>query len=134
MNKIEKRGKLIKDRRKAKGWKQHHLASKLGVSRSSVSQWETGETEAISAEYVYKLSILLDISISDLLIDGDLQAASDKDALAVVIQGVKEGLGGEVPADTESALISALITLYGDTRNVSSFKAAVARLKDYLKV
>lgn len=35
-------GKIIKQKREAKGWTQKQLASQLHVSSKSVSRWETG--------------------------------------------------------------------------------------------
>ena len=35
-------GRLIRDHRNERGWKQDELAAKLGTNQTQISQWETG--------------------------------------------------------------------------------------------
>lgn len=60
-------GKRLKAFRKACGFTQERLASKAGFSRSYYSDIETGKRN-ISILNLCKLTIALDISLSDLLL------------------------------------------------------------------
>ena len=60
------RADRLKERRKAKGWKQGDLAREMMVSRSTVAMWETGANE-IPTPTLERLSDLLDTSPAYLL-------------------------------------------------------------------
>jgi transcriptional regulator with XRE-family HTH domain len=55
-------GMRIKRRRKELGIKQNELAHAVGISQSSLSELETGESKLPSAEILLKLSSALGIS------------------------------------------------------------------------
>lgn len=57
---------LLKEILKTKGIKQKWLASKLGVSEVTISNWVT-EKSAPSQKSLGKLSELLDISLKELI-------------------------------------------------------------------
>ncbi len=57
--------RLVEFRNK-KGWNQDELASKLDVSRQSISNWENGSSTP-SIEFIKKLAALYEVSIDDLL-------------------------------------------------------------------
>ena len=62
----EKISKLIKEKRKEKGYTQEELASKINVTEKAISRWETGRgTPDISL--LIPLSSSLGISVSELL-------------------------------------------------------------------
>jgi transcriptional regulator with XRE-family HTH domain len=57
---------LLKELLKSKGLKQKWLASKMGVSEVSVSNWCSGKSVPKSA-HLHKLSDLLDVPIKTLV-------------------------------------------------------------------
>lgn len=59
-------GEIIKDVRKAQGYTQVELAKKIGVSDSTISEWENGINEP-NASNIYHLSRVLNISSDHLL-------------------------------------------------------------------
>lgn len=62
-------GRMLGDRRKAKGLTQEDVAAILGISRSNYSLVETGKTkEVIDPERAIKLARLLEIDMLDLVI------------------------------------------------------------------
>lgn len=60
----------IIDLRKKQGWSQEELADKLGVSRQSVSKWESGSAMP-ELDKVVQLSSLFDVSCDYLLKNGN---------------------------------------------------------------
>ncbi|MCG7343417.1 helix-turn-helix domain-containing protein [Sporosarcina sp. ACRSL] len=66
-------GEKLKRERELKGWSQEELATKIHVSRQSVSKWETGKNYP-SIEVIIDLSDLFGITIDELLrSDGELK-------------------------------------------------------------
>ena len=66
-------GEKLKKEREKKGWSQEYLATKIHVSRQSVSKWETGKNYP-SIEVIIDLSDLFGITIDELLrSDGELK-------------------------------------------------------------
>ena len=59
-------GEKLKREREKKGWSQEDLATKIHVSRQSVSKWETGKNYP-SIEVIIDLSDLFGITIDELL-------------------------------------------------------------------
>ena len=59
-------GERLKKEREQKGWSQEELATKIHVSRQSVSKWETGKNYP-SIEVIIDLSDLFGITIDELL-------------------------------------------------------------------
>ena len=55
---------MLKEVFKSKGIKQKFLASKMGVSEVTLSNWVTGKTST-SKKNLEKLSDLLDVSINE---------------------------------------------------------------------
>tara|TARA_B110000240_G_scaffold193812_1_gene240290 strand:- start:1478 stop:1654 length:177 start_codon:yes stop_codon:yes gene_type:complete len=56
---------MLKEVFKSKGIKQKFLASKMGVSEVTLSNWVTGKTSP-SKKNLEKLSDLLDVSINEI--------------------------------------------------------------------
>ena len=56
----------IMDLRKRSGWSQEELAEQLGISRQSVSKWETGESVP-DLERIIRMSELWNVSTDYLL-------------------------------------------------------------------
>jgi transcriptional regulator with XRE-family HTH domain len=61
------RGATIRRARTDKGLSQEQLAAHIGVSRAAVSQWEKGFVDDIRPEFAFRLSILLNIELDQLL-------------------------------------------------------------------
>lgn len=55
---------------------QGDLAEKLDISRQSVSKWETGQAVP-EVDKIIKLADLFDVTIDELLRDGDIPKAED---------------------------------------------------------
>lgn len=60
-------GARIRSYRMARGWSQADLASKIGVSRPTVTQWESGDTKNIRNDNLVSLAKALQISLNELL-------------------------------------------------------------------
>lgn len=56
----------IKIIRKNKGYSQEELASKLHVTRQTISKWETGQSVP-DANLLKQLSVIFDVSVSELM-------------------------------------------------------------------
>ena len=52
--------------RKQRGWSQEQLGAKIGVTRQTVSKWETGDTTPELAKLI-ELSSLFEISVDRLI-------------------------------------------------------------------
>ena len=52
--------------RKQRGWSQEQLGAKIGVTRQTVSKWETGDTTPELAKLI-ELSSLFEISVDQLI-------------------------------------------------------------------
>lgn len=61
----------IKIIRKNKGYSQEELASKLHVTRQTISKWETGQSVP-DANLLKQLSVIFDVSVSELM-DGNAE-------------------------------------------------------------
>lgn len=59
-------GKRIKQARELKKMTQETLAEMIGVSRTAIARWESGETDP-TVEHLISLSNLLDVNASYLL-------------------------------------------------------------------
>ncbi len=53
---VETLGERIKRCRQAAKLTQQELGDKAGTSAAAVAQWETGDTKAIKAEYIFKVA------------------------------------------------------------------------------
>lgn len=60
---------IIKQRREELGLSQEYIAKAVGVSKATVSRWESGEIENLRRNRIYNLSKVLQISPNDLLCD-----------------------------------------------------------------
>lgn len=65
----------IIDLRKKNGWSQEELASQLGVSRQSVSKWESGQSIP-DLDRILKMSTIFGVS-TDYLLKDDVEPADD---------------------------------------------------------
>lgn len=72
--------------RKQKGWSQEELGEKLGISRQSVSKWESG-TSIPDLDKILKLSELFGVSTDYLLKDEMEEQGQDKTGINVYAEG-----------------------------------------------
>lgn len=70
-------GKRIREARKAKGFNQETLGRYAGVSKSAVSQWETGQVDSIDSAHLYHISKALDVS-QDYILSGTDQSKMEE--------------------------------------------------------
>lgn len=76
----------LKELRLAKGYTQEDLASKLSITRQSISKWEQGINEP-DIDTLKKLCNILDCSIED-LIDDDKEIETSKEVKNMRIAGI----------------------------------------------
>lgn len=81
---MEKLGEKIKRRRKELKLSQKELASKVGVSHVSISQWES-DTNAPKTENFLNLSTALKLTIEELLSNVDLQLMDNDTFESIVL-------------------------------------------------
>lgn len=94
-------GDKLKKEREKKGWSQEYLATKIHVSRQSVSKWETGKNYP-NIEVIIDLSDLFGITIDELL-------RSDRELKEKIIQDSK----GSTDLNWKSYLLTNLGILMG---------------------
>ncbi|PFR36727.1 helix-turn-helix domain-containing protein [Bacillus thuringiensis] len=94
-------GDKLKREREKKGWSQEYLATKIHVSRQSVSKWETGKNYP-NIGVIIDLSDLFGITIDELL-------RSDRELKEKIIQDSK----GSTDLNWKSYLLTSLGILMG---------------------
>lgn len=94
-------GDKLKKEREKKGWSQKYLATKIHVSRQSVSKWETGKNYP-NIGVIIDLSDLFGITIDELL-------RSDRELKEKIIQDSK----GSTNLNWKSYLLTSLGILMG---------------------
>lgn len=87
-------GKRIYDLRTAKNLSQGDLAEALGVSRQSVSKWET-DTSVPDLDKLVKLCDLFGVSMDE-LVRGETPKAAEPTQPPIIIQEVKSATPGRV--------------------------------------
>lgn len=80
----------IKTVRKNKGYSQEELASKLHVTRQTISKWENGLSEP-SANALKELADLFEVSVSELL-DSDAERILENEVIVEQLSRVNEHL------------------------------------------
>ncbi|MFB5553353.1 helix-turn-helix domain-containing protein [Bacillus cereus] len=94
-------GDKLKKEREKKGWSQEYLATKIHVSRQSVSKWETGKNYP-NIGVIIDLSDLFGITIDELL-------RSNRELKEKIIQDSK----GSTDLNWKSYLLTSLGILMG---------------------
>ena len=80
----------IKIIRKNKGYSQEELASKLHVTRQTISKWETGQSDP-DANLLKQLSVIFDVSVSELM-DGNAERILENEVIVEQLSRVNENL------------------------------------------
>ena len=80
----------IKIIRKNSGYSQEELASKLHVTRQTISKWETGQSVP-DANLLKQLSVIFDVSVAE-LIDGNAQRILENEVIVDQLSRVNEHL------------------------------------------
>jgi putative transcriptional regulator len=62
--------KTIRELREAKGWSQLELANRLGVTPSTVYNWERGRSEP-TASTLRRIARTFEVSMDDIALPGD---------------------------------------------------------------
>lgn len=70
-------GKLLRNRREELGYTLEYIAQQLGVTRATVSRWETGQIAKMKSDKIKKLADVLQISPVD-IIDAEATDAPTK--------------------------------------------------------
>jgi transcriptional regulator with XRE-family HTH domain len=84
-------GLNVKKRRKHKGLSQEKLAEKIGVSKNTVSDIESGDKFA-RADTLIKLAKILETEVYELLKPKDISPDNTADAIAIYSEEVKEAV------------------------------------------
>lgn len=84
----EKIGRFIAENRKAKGFTQIEFAEKLGVSKKSVSRWETGKNMPDVSLFL-PICDVLDISVNELIIGERITTKENKKADEILVETIK---------------------------------------------
>lgn len=71
-------GDRVRQARQAAGFTQPELAKKVGVSKASVSFWETGETKNLAGRHLYSLANVLNVAPEWLITGREIQIAGLK--------------------------------------------------------
>ncbi len=108
LERIQSLGERILELRKNHRWSQDDLATRIGVSRPSVSQWESGDTKNIKNDNLLSLAKAFGITVDELLTgkppapgahhqvaesESRYSNAPDSDLLQSCIKFVEEMLG-----------------------------------------
>lgn len=76
MDNINPVGARIRTVRQDRGLTQEELASRVGVSRSAVAQWETGRAGQVTGN-LSRISAALDVNVEFLMFGDDKNAAAE---------------------------------------------------------
>jgi transcriptional regulator with XRE-family HTH domain len=123
-------GSIIKELRKKKGLTQEELAKAVGVSRLTVSMWESGKASP-KAEFLKKLAEVLEVNVNDLLgledklttgaLMGDLfsvKEIADKFLKEVLGQKRVESLSPEIRITLMSWVMPKLLSLSAEVETL----------------
>lgn len=101
--------KIVKLRKK-NGWSQEELAEKLGISRQSVSKWESG-TSIPDLDNILKLSALFDVS-TDYLLKDEIEESTPAEA-DTFCEAEKEGASRRISLEEASEFVETVSGVAG---------------------
>lgn len=64
---MENFGEKIRELRKERGITSYEMATKLGISRNTLTNWERGEKEPHAVEILEEMSAILNVPLQELL-------------------------------------------------------------------
>lgn len=120
-------GESLFNARKNKGLTQEETAGKLGVSRQTVSKWETGETLP-DIRQAKRLAVLYGVSLDE-LIDFDVSVREIQD----VIDRTTEEVSAKIDWTKAWSRQYPILGRYRDEVDVSRYEAPLLRLLDELE-
>ena len=120
-------GESLFNARKNKGLTQEETAGKLGVSRQTVSKWETGETLP-DIRQAKRLAVLYGVSLDE-LIDFDISVREIQD----VIDRTTEEVSAKIDWTKAWSRQYPILGRYRDEVDVSRYEAPLLRLLDELE-
>ncbi|MDT2767707.1 helix-turn-helix domain-containing protein [Globicatella sulfidifaciens] len=95
------------------GWTQEQLAEKIGVSKQSVSNWETG-LKSPRMKIISKLASLFNVNISDLV------TSDTEEPYYKINEREKIDIGKEVDKLIEGLYTNAEVNFYGEPMDEES--------------
>lgn len=100
----------IKEFRKQKGYTQETLAQALNIVRQTVSKWEKGYSVP-DADMLEKLSVVLDVSVGDLLgsSSDNPKQASELERISSQLAMLNDQMAREISRRKRSRLIKAIV-------------------------
>lgn len=120
-------GSSLFDARKKKGMSQEAVAEKLGVSRQTISKWETDETLP-DIRQSKRLAALYGLTLDE-LIEFDLEVREIQEA----IDRTREEVSDKIDWTKAWSRKYPVLAQYQDQVDVSSYAAELGRLLDRLK-
>ena len=121
-------GDQIRRARRSKGISQQAIASKFGISRAAVAQWENGTTRPDQGKLV-ELAVLLGISLDDLLADGDTRTGAGMTE-PVPDRDLMEAWEYLLPGEREALLIKIKQMAAHNREAADHFKPKVIKVVD----
>lgn len=120
-------GESLFNARKSRGLTQEETAGKLGVSRQTVSKWETGETLP-DIRQAKRLAVLYGVSLDE-LIDFDVSVREIQD----VIDRTTEEVSAKIDWTKAWSRQYPILGRYRDEVDVSRYETPLLRLLDELE-
>ncbi len=97
---------------------QEDLAAALGVSRQSVSKWETGQSVP-DLDKIIRMADLFGVSVDELVREGDPPAPPQAEPRVVYLMQEKKGFTGTQKAGVCAEILGVVLFLLGVMRQES---------------
>lgn len=118
---------IIRERRKELGYSIKHVAEEAKLTERTTARIFSGETEEPYASNLYRIAVVLELSLDDLLADGRAVVGSKKLA---ILKEEKDALTAEVERlTTELALVTAENAVQKDKIVTLTAENDILRLK-----
>lgn len=121
-------GSSLFQARKKQGLSQEDVAEKLGVSRQTVSKWETDETVP-DLRQAKKMAALYHLSLDELI-----QFDLDKEEIEQAIERSSDSLTDKIDWTSVWAKKYPILAEYSNQVNISWYAHEIKRLLDALKI
>ncbi len=120
-------GKSLFQARKKSGYSQEEVAEKLGVSRQTISKWETDETLP-DIRQAKKLSQLYHLSLDD-LIDFDLNVTEIQE----IIEKTRDDVSSKIDWTKAWSKKYPILATYQNEVEINKYERGLDRLLEQLK-